>query len=412
MTDVISSGPERPARRRRPRTWLVGLVAAAALVGGIRLWDGGGSPDRPTATPPGPSPDRPVTRVATFRLDGIPGTGPPESRVLISAVRYAALAGRPSVVTGTGEVGPLDLGAAGGQPGPGEQLVARRLPGATVVFRQDVAARPLGAAVRPDRGRAVELGPGLDTVVAARGGGWLAARTGTDDVPGRLVGVGADGRQRWQRPLARPALLLRDTPYGLLVEVMARSVEGEADHGELLLVDPRTGRPRHRIGAVDAVLDSTDDRVAWIPYGCLEWPSRCKVAVTELGSRLERTYPTPDGRPVAAAAFPPDQTTLAVSFAGRAEFAQQVDPDGYVSVLPLATGVFERMPGLTTAAGLAATVTWIQDGLLVAGVNVDTNADRLLSWSPGQPGPVVLPGSLPPYTASGYLAALPWAPPR
>jgi hypothetical protein len=407
VADLISSGPERPVHRRRPPTWLVTLVVAAALGGAVWQWGGVSSPRpraEPTATSLRPTATPPPGRPATFRLSGRPGPAPPGLRLLVAGTyRQSGKATSPATVAADGTVTPL----AGVRPAVQLPTEVRRLPAANAVVVQNQEYRPVDTFVQPDRGANVHLGAGLDTVVAAHGGGYLAADSGTEDRAGRLVSYTATGQVRWRRPLADPTWIQRDTPYGLLAEVLATSVDGQHDHGALALLDPRGGHLVHGIGAVDTVLASTDEKVAWIPYGCGEWPSHCTLAVTDLRTRQQQTVSLPNGQPPSYAAFSPNQTMLALSFAGRPEFADQIDPDGYVSVLSLVTEQFERMPGLTTAAKQAPTVSWAPDLQLVLGVNVDEQYDRVLLWSPGLPGPVVLPTRLAAYSAATYLAVLP-----
>jgi hypothetical protein len=406
VTDVISSGPERPVGRRRPRTWLILLVVAVALA--VAVWHSGGGPTPPPRAEPTAGPSSTATpspgRVATFRLTGRPGPVPPGLRLLIAGTyNESGKATSPSTVSADGTVTPL----AGVRPAVQLPTEVRRLPAATAVVVQNRAFQPVDLYVQPDGGANVHLGAGLDTAVAAQGGGYLAADSGADGRTGRLVSYTATGRMRWQRRLADDTWLQRDTPYGLLAEVVATSVAGQPDHGALALLDPRTGHLLHGIGAADTVLDSTDQKVAWIPYGCGEWPNHCTVAVTDLRTRQQQTISLPDGRPPTYAMFSPDQTMLALSFAGRHEFADQIDPDGYVSVLSLGSEQFERMPGLTTAAKQAPTVSWGPDRQLVLAVNVNAEYDRVLLWSPGTPTPVLLPAQLAAHSASTYLAVLP-----
>jgi hypothetical protein len=380
------------------------VVIAAALAGAVRLWGGSVAQPPPRAEPtatPTPTEAPPSPRLATFRLVGRPGSGPPGLRVLVGNAQPATLgSGAPAVVTATGEVRPLP----GPKAGAGQLVEVRRLPAATAVILQDAQFRPLSLTVLPDRGAVAHLGADLDTVVAAHEGGFIAANSGWTGHSGRLASYTAAGQLRWQRPLGDATLVQRDTPYGLLVDVIDNPET--SSQGTLALIDARTGALRHRIGAADTVLASTDRTVAWVPYGCGEWPGRCSLASTDLRTLEQAIYPLPNGRPPAYGAFSTNETMLALSFSGRHEFAASLDPDGYVSVLSLVTGQFERMPGLTTPAKQAPTLAWAAGLQLMLGVRANDQLDRLLMWSPGQPGPTVLPCKLPPFSASSYLAVL------
>jgi len=407
VTDVISSGPERPPGRRRPPAWLVLAAVAVALTGALRLWGGAtGSTGRtgPTeaapVTAPVTSSAPPVGRVARFRLDGRPGTGPAGLRLLVGGSQTVADAG-PAVVTATGEIRPVTRPRLAA----GQSVQVGRLPAATTMIVLDRLYRPLSTSVLPDRGGQVRLGPGLDTVMAAADGGLIAADSAWNHPGGRLASYTAGGQLRWQRPLADPTIVWRDTPYGLLVWVVPHPERGVG--GGLALIDARTGLLRHGIGAADQILATTGNRVAWIPHGCADWPAHCSLVVTRLDTRSQQAYPLPANRVPSYAAFSPDAAVLALSFAGQHEFIPASDPDGYVSILTLGSGQVDRMPGLTTTAKHAPTVAWGPDRLLVLGVNLDTRRDRLLLWTPGSPGPVVLPATLPPYSAATYLAVLP-----
>ncbi|HVQ95115.1 MAG TPA: hypothetical protein VMU51_29045 [Mycobacteriales bacterium] len=412
MPDVIVSGPERGEGRRRPRPWLIVLVIAAALAGAVRLWGGVSPPEPPaptalplptpvTATPmPAPTP---TGRPAAFRLAGRPGSWPPGLRVLIPG--EFGDTGRdagPAVVAGAGQVRTVP---GFGSSGPDRWVTIQRLPTGTAFIVQDGKHPTTPAMVRPDHGPAVRLGAGLDTVVAAQGGGFIAADSGWTHLPGRLASYTPTGHLRWERRLERGTLVQRDTPYGLLAQVVADPQSSST--GELVLLDARSGQVLRRIGAAGPILASTDEKVAWIPAGCDASPGHCQLAVTDLRTGQQRRYGVPSGWAPATAAFSPNGSMLALGFAGQHDFVARGDPDGYVSVLSLVTDQFERMPGLTMRAKQAPALGWDAGGELILGVDVDDRYDLLLRWRPGLPGPIVLPGKLPRYTAVIYLAVLP-----
>jgi hypothetical protein len=412
VTDVISSGPERPVGPRRGRTWLVTAVVGVALAGAVWHWGSGGSsepdavPRTPQVSPVPVTPNTPAGRMAKFRLDAAPGVVPADRQLLIAGTfTQTGKASSPSTISADGKVTPL----AGLRPPVQLPTTVQRLKGATAIVVENQGFTPVDTYVTPDHGPNVHFGAGLDTVLDAYGGGYLAAESGTTDTadgmarPGRLISFSSTGEKRWQRALDTPTYFYRDTAYGLLADVIA---PGEDGHGSLALLDTRTGHLVHGLGAVDYVLAATDDKVAWIPYGCGEWPRHCTLAVTDLRTRQQQTISLPRGRAPGIAAFSPNETMLALAFNGEHEFADQVDPDGYVSVLYLSTEQFQRMPGLTTAAKQAATLAWGPDLQLFLGIHVNDDEDRLLLWTPGWPGPQVLPPKLRPYSASNYLAVM------
>jgi hypothetical protein len=388
---------------------LVLLALVAAAVAAVRLWGGvSGAPQADPGTPqvsPVPvSTETPAGRVATFRLNGRPGAVPAGLRLLISGTfTQSGKATSPATVGADGRAIPL----VGVRPAVQLPTSVQRLDGATAVIVRNQGFQPVDSYVAPDHGGNVHLGAGLDTVLTAYGGGYLAASSGTE-VPetGRLVSYTGSGQRRWERRLDDPTYLLRDTAYGLLAYVVTGREPDQSVAGALALLDARSGHLLHGIGAADFVLASTADKVAWIPYGCGEWPGHCTLAVTDLRTRQQQTISLPSGRAPVAAAFSPNETMLALSFAGEHEFADGVDPDGYVSVLTLPAETFQRMPGLTTPEKQAPTVAWGPDLQLIIGVHVSDDEDRLLLYSPGWPGPVVLPPRLAPDSASTYLAVL------
>jgi hypothetical protein len=350
--------------------------------------------------------------MARFRLDAAPGVVPADRHLLIAGTfTQTGKASSPSTIGSDGKVTPL----AGLRPPVQLPTMVQRLKNGTAIIVENQGFTPVDAYVTPDHGANVHFGAGLDTVLDENGGGYLAAEpalTAEADGgarPGRLISFSSTGEKRWQRAVDTPTYFYRDTEYGLLADVIAPPEDGQSDadgHGSLALLDPRTGHLVHGLGAVDYVLAVTDDKVAWIPYGCGEWPRHCTLAVTNLRTREQQTISLPRGRAPGTAAFSPNETMLALGFNGEHEFADQVDPDGYVSVLYLATEEFQRMPGLTTAAKQVPTLAWGPDLQLFLGVRVNDDEDRLLLWTPGWPGPQMLPPKLRPYSASTYLAVL------
>jgi hypothetical protein len=407
VAELISSGPaepDAPGGQWRPPTWLIVVVVAAGLIGAIKLWGGVSSPTDRSVTPAA------ATRLTSapprgpegeFSMNARPGAIPAGMRLLIGPSHYGSprAVQRIAVVNAAGETEPVNaLPVQSGQ-----SVLLDRIPGATTAIVQDERLAPVGAYVLPDAGGRIALGRDLDTVIAARGGGYLAARSGLDGDGARLTRFSANGKVAWTRTMGPPAQIVRDTPYGLLVSI--RSAKPDATSSALSLVDGRTGEVRHTIGAAGLVLGATDRKVAWIPSTCLDFPGQCSLVVTELDTRYQSEYGMPPGRVPLAAAFSPAEDALALSFPGTRDLPPGQDPDGYVAVQSLVTNQFHRMDGLTTEIKQYARVTWLGKDVLL-GVHDPNGHDRLLRWDQTPDLPYVLPPQLPDYTAAAYLAAM------
>jgi hypothetical protein len=409
VAELISSGPAEPGgpgTHRRPPAWLVVVVIAAGLIGAIRLWGGVSAPRDAPASPadlgpitpvPAPAPSGPA---GEFSMRTRPGQIPRGMRLLIGPAHYGSPRARQriAIVNDAGQTEPVDtLPIQSGQ-----SVVLDRAPGATTVILQDERQAPIGAYVLPDAGGSISLGHDLDTIIPARGGGYFAADTGWAGA-GRLVRFAADGRRGWERGFAPPTQIIRDTPYGLLVNVLSAKPNGTS--GALRLVDPESGTVRHTLGAAGLVLAATDRRVAWIPSSCLDFPGQCSLVVTELDTRYQSEYAMPDGHVPSAAAFSPSQDALALSFPGTRDLEPGQDPDGFVAVQSMTSNEFRRMAGLSTEVKQSARLTWLGRDILLA-VHDPDGHDRLLRWDRSADLPLLLPPQLPDYSAAAYLAAM------
>jgi hypothetical protein len=407
VAELISSGPVEPGgpgARWRPPTWLVVVVIAAGMIAAIKLW-GGVSPPRdepvPAATPIRITSAPPSGPQGEFSMSTRPGTIPPGMRLVIGPAHYGSPRAlqRIAVVNAAGETEPVDtLPVQSGQ-----SVLLDRTPGATTVVLQDERQAPIGAYVLPDAGGRISLGAGLDTIIAARGGGYLAADTGWDSGTGRLAHFGPDGKRGWERAFSPPTQIIRDTPYGLLVNVQSAKPNGTS--GALRLVDTTTGAPRHTIGAAGVVLAATDRKVAWVPSTCLDFPGQCSLVVTELDTRYQTEYVMPGGRVPYAGAFSPAQDMLALSFPGTHDQPPGQDPDGFVALQSLINNQFTRMDGLTTEPKQFARITWLGKDLLLA-VHDPDGRDRLLLWDRSPALPYLLPPQLPDYSAASFVATM------
>jgi hypothetical protein len=407
VAELISSGsaePGAPTGQWRPPTWLVVVVVAAGLIGAIKLWGGVSSPPDKSVTPAA------ATRLTSapprgpegeFSMNARPGAIPAGMRLLIGPAHYGSPRAlqRIAVVNAAGQTEPVDtLPLQSGQ-----SVLLDRLPGASTVVVQDERLAPIGAYVLPDAGGKIGLGHDIDTVIAARGGGYLAAATGSDGTAGLLTRFAANGRPAWTRSMSPLTTIIRDTPYGLLVSI--HSAKPDTAASALSLVDTRSGRVMHTIGAAGLVLGATDRRVAWIPSTCLDFPGQCSLVVTELDTRYQSEYAMPQGRVPLAGVFSPAQDALALSFPGTRDLPTGQDPDGYVAVQSLVNNQFSRMDGLSTEVKQYARVTWLGKSILL-GVHDPDGHDRLLLWDQTPDLPYLLPPQLPDYTAAAYLAAM------
>jgi WD40-like Beta Propeller Repeat len=403
VADVLSSGyrpgdpgaGSRPPRRRWRALLAGGLVAAGAAY--LAGHDSGGRPDRPPSADPSPSVQvRPAPNPfptgppATYRLDGDPGVGPAGMRLLVGGREPGVLD------AGTGRLTPLRFPWT-----PGDVAELDHAGGTTTALLHNLRRlRARGVAIGAN-GRAAELGSVLD-LLPLRDGSVLAedcvGAGGTG--PCTLTDYAATGTRRWRRTVPGRLDLVRDTPYGLLVE----ADQGDTG-GVVRLEDPRTGTPKRVIGRAYTVLGADDRQVVFEPAAC---GSSCQLTLSDLATGSSRYLPDNPGNPTVAA-FSADGRRIAIGYAGM--YAEDVSPspqrDGYVQVIDQARSDFwQEVPDLTTGPASTALPVWAPDGRLLLVVPTDGDGSgRVVVWRPDAPRITLLPVGLTGFYGLPGLAA-------
>jgi hypothetical protein len=400
--DVLESGPGRPGRWRRLWVLLLTVAGVAGLVA-LRVAASGSRPAAPAppaaATPtavgtvePAPAiPSCPTCRPGRFSLHATSGYGPAGMRVAVGGRHPAVL----DIATGrTTPVGPLHL-----ESGQGTTLYP--VPGGLVASIYGNGGDVVGGYLLPDSGGTVRLGA-FDQWLPDRDGGFLGYRGAWNGHTGLLAAYTSSGRERWRRVVLATASVLRDTPYGLLVQTLPTQDSGV---GPIQLLDARTGRVLRRIAVATSVLTSTDRAVVWLDGPCHDDGGPCRVVVTDLATGRGRTFPPPLGRVPSTAALSPDGR-LAVGVSGLHDFLPGAIRDGFAAVLDPTTGRLEPLPGLSTQAKHAPVVAWSPNRpWLLMAVQPDDYHDRLVLWRVGDAELTALPTALPAWSLA-YVSGL------
>jgi hypothetical protein len=401
MPDVLESGPGGAGRRRRPWVLLLVVAAGVALIGlrASGLGDQGGSgpvsaasvpapttqPERSAAPVRAPAPGPPACtdcRPGRFRLTARPGFGPAGLRLVVGGQHPAVLD------LATGRTTPI----AGLRLAADQAATLYPVDGGLVAVISVAGGGPVDSYLLRDAGGTVRLGR-FDAAVPSRDGGLLAYDMGWNPpTPGRLVSFTAAGQRRWERTFRMPTSVIRDTPYGLLIQEFE---DPDTGGGPLRLIEPRTGRVRQDLAWAVQVLTGTDRYVVWLSGECRDDGGPCRLIVTDLGDGRSTARPVPLRRVPGTAAMTPDGR-LAVGVAGLHDFVSGSIRDGFVAVLDLATGTYTRLPGLTAQAKHVPALGWSPDGRwLLMAVQPDDQHDRLVLWRRGSAGLTVLPTVLP-----------------
>ena len=143
-----------------------------------------------------------------YRLDGDPGGGPAGVRMLVGGQQPGVLD------TGTGRLAALPIPVARGDVAELDHAGGTT----TALLHNAIRLRSRAFVIGPS-GKAVRLGRVLD-LLPLRDGGVL-----TEDCadawgagPCTLTGYGASGTIGWKRTVPGPLDMIRDTPYGLVVD--------------------------------------------------------------------------------------------------------------------------------------------------------------------------------------------------
>jgi hypothetical protein len=402
VADVLSSGPEPGGPPRARRRWTTPLAAVLVAVTAAYLaghTGGGAGSGRPLAADrsldrqvpaPKPDPTGPPPPAARYQLAGVPGVGPARVRMLIG--------GRdPGVLdAGTGRLAALPV-----RKGLGEMAELDHAGGTTTVLLHNFSRLRARAVALGRGGRAVELGQVLDAV-PMRDGTVLTedCEGGSGTGPCTLTGYAATGAVRWTRSVARQLDLVRDTPYGLLVQA-----QGDAG-GVVRLEEPRSGAVYRVIGRTYGVLGADDRQVVFVPAAC---GSDCALTLADLADGASRFLPENPGNP-AVAAFSRDGRRLAIGYVGLLPDDPSTSPrrDGYVAVVDLdpAFGRVRLVPRVTTGPASTALPVWSPDGRLLIAVPTDpAGSGRVVAWTPGAPRVTILPVGLTGFYGMPGLAA-------
>jgi len=251
-----------------------------------------------------------------------------------------------------------------------------------------------GTATPWGRGDVVQPGTDGDLLVLTQSPDGLASLASTVD----------GGHVRWERQLPRLTQMVRNTPLGLVIQVVP-DVRSYQD-GDLLLVAARTGQVRRRLGPVLRVLAASETTLAATRVGCAP---DCPLLLVDLATGKQRAYALPGDPVPATAAFSPDGDKLAVSTFGlattpRGPTPTAADPHtGRVTVLDASSGRVQQVPGLRTGRGQAADVAWAPDGVvLLIGVKWPTY-ERIALWNSASSQLLALPLQIPGNRPSGTL---------
>ncbi|MFI5041550.1 MAG: TolB family protein [Acidimicrobiales bacterium] len=314
---------------RRPAVATLVVVVAMATVTGL-WWPRHGAPAA-----------RAVTGATPTTIGSLPGDATTQADLGSHLVFYTD-PGMARVITAGGKV-VADLGPWAG-PGPSDRPVSFN---GTVVFVHDGSA---WVAVPPFTTAPQELGPA--THVFGTSDGRLALELGHRPGPVTVVMHAPQGSvigAPINLPVGTEAVAgLRD---GLLLDLGG---------GGLELFDPGAGTVVSTIGAVQAVIDTSGNAVAWTDARRCDQFHSCELHVTDMGSGSDDRVPLPAGFSgfAAGGAFSPDGTKLAA-------FVRAQDGSVHAAVVDLDTdGIALLQPSVDASGGSQQRVAaaWTADG--------------------------------------------------
>jgi hypothetical protein len=358
VVDEIEGGPSRPTR------WptRVALGAVGVLLFGYALTQRPDeSPPRAAPSPTGgpvtvtPSPTPSPIVLEEPILHARPGLGPAGLRLLLDGQSpriVDAATGAATAVPG------LTL-----RVGDAAQVLPLRDGYAVSVYSEDHPSPR--SFILSRSGRVVaRLGDKVELGAAAGGNLYVAQQVlDVDNSVARTVVRTLTARggtvSSWQRE--GYVSVLRHTPHGLLIG-WQRGITGAP--GDLLLVDPASGREKIRFAAAGYV-GASDTQVAWTRFDCIEV---CELVITDLATGVSRTHRMPEGRAPSGAVFAPDGHRVGLSFPGlHPELPHSVpDLSGFVAVLDSRTGTVMTLDDLRTPIKQAAALAWSPDGRVLA----------------------------------------------
>jgi len=193
-----------------------------------------------------------------------------------------------------------------------------------------------------------------------------------------LTQLDRTGRVLARHPVTAGSSVVRATRAGLLVTIPGTAAGSYFGNTvRLALLDPATGRVRRVLSdGVYAVLDATEDRVAW-SSARHPWVDVYDLTTGTFTAVLD----VPGYHPPNYGRFSPDRRSLALGFSGLPQIGSNPASYGYLQVLNLRSGRVTPLAGLRTPPKNDVQLDWTRDSsTLILGVDHRDRA-RIAFWS-------------------------------